>query len=104
VLGHTDYLGQPINDGAFFTPSKTELVAERCHGCGRVELAFTKYPVGGHKFQQLATVDLDGKSDHQAVVDLELSHRQLEVDGNGYIVLVRLSGKPRLSGVGFETS
>lgn len=104
VLGHGDYLTQPIGDGAFFAPSKAELVAERCHGCGRVELAFTKYPVGGHKFQQLATVDLDGKSDHQVEVDLKLPHRRLELDGNGYIVIFRLSGKPRLSGVGFDNS
>jgi hypothetical protein len=102
VLGHGEYLTQPIGDRAFFAPSRAALVAERCHGCGRVELAFTKYPVGGHPFQQLATVDLDGKSDHQVVVDLKLPRRRLEADGEGYIVLLRLSGRPRLSGVGFE--
>lgn len=102
VLGHNEYLEQPIDDGAFFAPTEAELVAERCHGCGRVELAFTKYPVGAQKLQQLATVDLAGKTDHQVVVDLKLPHRRLEADGNGYIVLFRLSGKPRVSGVGFD--
>jgi hypothetical protein len=101
VLGHGEYLDQPIDDGAFFAPSKAELVAERCHRCGRVELAFTKYPVGGHPFQELATVDLAGKTDRQVVVDLNLPQRRLERDGNGYIAIFRLSGKPRLSGVGF---
>jgi hypothetical protein len=59
--------------------------------------------VGGHKFQQLATVALDGKTDHQVVIDLKLAHRRLEEDGNRYVVPFRLSGKPRVSGVGFET-
>jgi hypothetical protein len=102
VLRPGAYLTQPIGDGAFFAPSKSELVTERCHGCGSVELAFTKFPVGGHKFRKLATVDLDGKADHQMVVDVTLPHRRLERDGDGYIVLLRLSGKPRLSGVGFS--
>ncbi|HEY2766994.1 MAG TPA: hypothetical protein VGI76_01985 [Solirubrobacteraceae bacterium] len=102
VLGHGKYLTQPIGDGAFFAPSRAELVAERCHGCGSVEFAFTKYPVGGHAFQQLATVDLDGKRDHQVAVDLKLPLRRLEGDGNGYIVIFGLSGRPRVSGVGFE--
>ncbi len=60
--------------------------------------------MGGQKLQQLATVDLAGKTDHQVVVDLKLPHRRLEADGNGYIVLFRLSGKPRVSGVGFDSS
>jgi hypothetical protein len=84
--------------------SNAELVAERCHGCGRVELAFTKYPVGSQKLQELATVDLTGKSDHRVVINLKLPHRRLEADGNGFIVLFRLSGKPRVSGVGFSSS
>ncbi len=101
LLGHEQYLDQPIGDRAFFAPSSAELVAERCRGCGSVELAFTPYPVGGHKFQQLATVDLAGKSDHQVAIDVKLPQRRLESDGSGYIVIFRLSGKPRLSGVGF---
>jgi hypothetical protein len=101
LLRHEQYLGQPVGDLAFFTPSKAELVAERCHGCGSVELAFTKYPIGSQKLQQLATVDLAGKTDHQVVIDLKLPRGRLQADGNGYIVLFRLSGKPRISGVGF---
>ncbi len=102
VLGHAQYVEQPIGDGAFFAPSKAELVAERCHGCGRVELAFTKYPVGSQKLHELATVDLTGKTNHQVVIDLKLPQHQLDVDGNGYLVLFRLSGKPRLAGIGFS--
>jgi hypothetical protein len=101
LLGHEQYLGQPVGDLAFFAPSKVELVAERCHGCGSVELAFTKYPVGSQKLQRLATVDLTGKTDHQVVIDLKLPKGRLNADGSGYIVLFTLSGKPRVSGVGF---
>jgi hypothetical protein len=104
VLGNKEYLEQPIGDEAFFAPSKAVLVAERCHQCGRIELAFTKYPVGAQKLQELATVDLAGKTDHQVVIDLNLPQRRLERDGNGFIVLFRLSGKPRVSGVGFASS
>jgi hypothetical protein len=103
LLGHEQYLDQPTGDLAFFAPSKAELVAERCHGCGSVELAFTKYPVGSQKLQQLATVDLAGKTDHQVVIDLKLPKGRLAADGNGYLVLFRLSGKPRVSGVGFAS-
>ena len=104
VLPHGDYLTQPIGDGAFSAPARVELVAERCHGCGRVEFAFTKSPLGAHKLQQLATVDLDGTTDHQLVVSLKLPQRQLMGDGNGYVLLLGLSGRPRVSGVGFESS
>jgi hypothetical protein len=101
VLGNKEYLAQSIGDQAFFTPSKAEFVAERCHGCGSVELAFTKYPVGSQKLQRLATVNLSGKTDHQVVIDIKLPRRRLDGDGNGYIVMFKLSGKPRVSGVGF---
>jgi hypothetical protein len=104
VLGQGQYLTQEIGDRAFYAPSKAELVGERCHGCGRVELAFSKYPLGAHKLQLLATVDLEGKTDHQIVVDVKLPLRRLERDGEGQVVLFGLSGRPRLSGVGFTTS
>ena len=103
VLGN-DPLVQPIGDAAFFAPARAALVAERCHDCGRVELAFTKYPLGARKLQLLATVDLEGKTDHQMLVDLKLPQRRLERDGEGEVVLFRLSGKPRISGVGFISS
>jgi len=35
------------------------------------------------------------------VIDINLPPRRLESDGEGLIVLLRVSGKPRLSGVGF---
>ena len=100
VLGQGQQLVQEIGDHAFFTPTKAELVGERCHGCGQVEIAFTKYPLGGHQLQQLATVDMDGKTDHQMAVEVKLPRRRLERDGEGLMLFVRLSGRPRLSGVG----
>lgn len=103
VVSKGKYLDQPINDGAFFSPSRAVLVAERCPGCGAVEFAFTKYPLGGHRLRNLATVSLSGKLDHQAVIAVKLPHRRLERDGEGLILVLRASGKPRLSGVGFTT-
>jgi hypothetical protein len=66
-----------------------------------VEFAFTKYPLGGRPFQNLATVNLTGKTDHQVVIDVNLPRRRVERDGEGLLVLLRASGKPPLSGVGF---
>jgi hypothetical protein len=54
------YLTQPINDSAFFSPSRAVVVAERCPTCGAVEFAFTKYPLGGPRLHHLATVSLSG--------------------------------------------
>jgi hypothetical protein len=101
VMSKGKYLTQTINDSEFFSPSSAEVVAERCPGCGAVEFAFTKYPLGGRPFHNLATVNLSGKTDHQVVIDAKLPRRRLESDGEGLIVLLRVSGKPRLSGVGF---
>jgi hypothetical protein len=101
VLAHGDSLTQPINEGAFSAPSKVELVAERCPGCGRVEVAFTADPFGAHKLQQLAVADLAGAANHKVVVPLNLPRRKLE--GAGTLVILPLSGAPRLSGVGFTT-
>jgi hypothetical protein len=102
VLGKAQYLTQEVNDQFYLAPSQAELVAERCRGCGQVEFAFTKFPLGAHKLQQLATVNLDGNADHQLLVNVKLS-RRLDRDGEGLLVLFALSGKPRLSGVGFTT-
>jgi hypothetical protein len=101
VMSKGKYLTQSINDRAFFSPSSAVLVAERCLTCGAVEFAFTRYPLGGHRLHNLATVSLSGKTDHQATIDVKLPRRQLERDGEGLIVLLRASGRPRLSGVGF---
>ena len=101
VMANGKYLIQEINDSAFFAPSSAVLVAERCAGCGAVEFAFTKYPLGGHPLRNLVTVSLSGKTDHQAVVDVKLPRRRLDRDGEGEIVILRASGQPRLSGVGF---
>jgi hypothetical protein len=101
VMSKGEDLTQPINDSAFFSPSTAVLVAERCPGCGAVEFAFTKYPLGRRPLRDLATVDLSGKPDHQVVVDVKLPRRRLERDGEGLIVLLRVSGQPRLSGAGF---
>jgi hypothetical protein len=103
VLPKDNYLEQQVGDSAFFSPSSAGLIAERCPDCGAVELAFTKFPVGGHPFRDLATVNLTGKTDHQVVIDINLPRRRLERDGDGYVVLLRLSGKPRISGVGFTS-
>ena len=101
VMANGHDLIQTINDQAFFSPSQAVLVAERCPECGTVELAFTKYPLGRRPFRVLTTVNLTGKTDHQVLIDVKLPRRQLERDGEGLIVLLRASGKPRLSGVGF---
>ena len=66
-----------------------------------MEFAFTKYPLGGRPLRDLATVNLTGQTDHQMVIGVNLPHRQLERDGEGLLVLLLVSGKPRLSGVGF---
>lgn len=101
VMAKGQSLTQPINDSAFFAPSSAVLIAERCPGCGSVEFAFSKYPLGGRTLHNLATVDLSGKTDHEATIDVKLPRRRLERYGEGIIVLLRASGKPRLSGVGF---
>jgi hypothetical protein len=77
------------------------LVAERCPTCGAVEFAFSRYPLGRRRLHDLATVSLTGKTDHEATIDVKLPLRQLERDGEGMIVVLRVSGRPRLSGVGF---
>jgi hypothetical protein len=100
TLAGGEYLSQQVGDNAFFSPTQAVLVAERCPTCGAVEFAFTKYPLGGRPFHDLATINLTGKTDHEAVIDVNLP-RQLERDGEGLLVLARVSGKPRLSGVGF---
>jgi hypothetical protein len=66
-----------------------------------VEFAFAKYPFGHRPLHNLATVNLSGKTDHQVLIDVKLPRRRLERDGEGLIVLLRASGGPRLSGVGF---
>jgi hypothetical protein len=101
ILANRAYLSQQVGDSAFFSPSRAVLVAERRPGCGAVELAFTKYPLGGRPLHNLATVNLTGQTDHQVVIGVNLPGRQLERDGEGLLVLVRVSGQPRLSGVGF---
>ena len=101
VMSKGHYLTQPINDSAFFSPSRAVLVAERCPACGAVEFAFSRYPLGGRRLHTLATVSLSGKTDHEATIDVKLPRRRLERDGEGMIVLLWASGKPRLSGVGF---
>jgi hypothetical protein len=101
VMAKGKDLTQPIGDGAFFAPSRAVLVAERCPDCGAVEFAFTRYPVGGHPLRNLVTVNLSGKIDHQVVIDVNLPLHRLERDGEGFVMVLRVSGKPRLSGVGF---
>jgi hypothetical protein len=101
VMSKGKYLTQPINDSAFFSPSRAVVVAERCPTCGAVEFAFTKYPLGGPRLHHLATVGLSGKTDHESTIDVKLPRRRLERDGEGLIVLLWASGRPRLSGVGF---
>jgi len=101
VLSKGRYLTQPIGDSAYSAPSEAVLVAERCPGCGTVELAFARYPFGRRSLRHLATVNLSGKTDHQVLTDVKLPHRRLVRDGEGLIVLLRASGSPRLSGVGF---
>ena len=101
VLSKGRYLTQPIGDSAYSAPSEAVLVAERCPGCGTVELAFARYPFGRRSLRHLATVNLSGKTDHQVLTDVKLPHRRLVRDGEGLIVLLRASGRPRLSGVGF---
>jgi hypothetical protein len=103
ILGNRDYLSQQVGDSAYFSPTRAVLVAERCPGCGAVEFAFTKYPLGGRPLHNLATVNLTGRTDHMVVIDVNLPRRRLERDGDGLIVLLRAGGKPRLSGVGFTT-
>jgi hypothetical protein len=103
VIAKGKYLTQSINDSAFFSPSKAVLVAERCPGCGSVELAFTKFPLGAHPLRDLVTANLSGKTDHQDVIEVKLPRGRLERDGEGLLVLLRVTGKPRLSGVGFTT-
>jgi hypothetical protein len=102
LLKTGSYLDQPVNDSAFFAPSRAVLVGERCHGCGSVEFAFTKYPVGARPLHSLATVNMNGKLDHQRTFNVTLPHRRLERDGEGVLVILKTSGKPRLSGVGFS--
>ena len=101
VMSNGKYLTQPIDDNAYFAPSRAVLVAERCRECGAVEIGFAKYPFGRRPLWNLATVHLSGKTDHQVLIDVKLPRRQLERAGEGLIVLLRASGKPRLSGVGF---
>jgi len=101
VMSKGKYLTQPINDSAYFSPSRAVLVAERCPTCGALEFGFTKYPLGGHSLHQLAMVSLSGKTDHEEMIDVKLPRRRLERDGEGLIVLLGASGNPRLSGVGF---
>jgi hypothetical protein len=103
VLRAGDALTQPINDDAYFAPSRAELIAERCRGCGTVEFAFTRYPLGARRPHVLATVDLNSSHtrDQMAVIGVKLPRRWLERRGEGLIVLLRTSGEPRLSGVGF---
>jgi hypothetical protein len=101
VMSKGKYLTQPIGDSAYFAPSGAVLVAERCPGCGSVEFAFAKYPFGRRPLRNLATVNLSGKTDHQVLIEVKLPPRRLERDGEGLIVLLRASGTPRLSGVGF---
>jgi uncharacterized OB-fold protein len=104
VLNRRTLLSQEIGDQFFFTPAHAVLVAERCHGCGSVEFAFTKFPPGERPFHELAVVNLSGRGKRgRQTVNLTLPLRRLERDGEGYIVVVRLSGRPRVSGVGFST-
>jgi hypothetical protein len=56
---------------------------------------------GGRTLHSLATVNRSGKTDHEATIDVKLPRRRLESYGEGLIVLLRASGKPRLSGLGF---
>jgi hypothetical protein len=63
--------------------------------------AFQTCTLGGHRLRNLATINLSGKTDHEATIDVKLPLRQLERDGEGLLVLLQVSGKPRLSGVGF---
>ena len=105
VLKRKTLLSQEIGDQFFFAPAHAVLVAERCRGCGSVEFAFTRFPPGQRPLHELAVVNLSGpgRRGRQTVVNLKLPLRRLERDGEGYIVVVRLSGKPRLSGIGFST-
>ena len=100
VLGHQDYLIQPIGDGAFFRTVEGRARRRALPGCGRVELAFTKYPWGAKRF-----APRDGRPDRQdrspgggrrqAAAPAARARRQRLRRA------LRAGGKPRVSGVGF---
>ena len=69
-----------------------------------LEFAFTKYPLRGRALHSLATVKRGGKADHEVTIDVKLPRRRPESCGEGLIVRLRASGKPRLSGLGFTKS
>ncbi len=106
ILGDKGYeFVQDMSDEFFATPSHAALVAERCGTCGVVEFDFDRFVGNPHdKLHKLATVNLNGsnKSGDFDLINVALPVHRLERDGMGDLVIRRLSGHPRIAGIGIS--